>query len=175
VLKKQAKSADAIAIVSYDEKPGVQAIGVTTPDLPAVAGIHPTVERDHEYKRHGTVSLPAGIDLLTGKVRALVKDRHRSSRHGVWLSLTIRSFPQRLHGGVQCSLFRPASGGIAVWRNASNQALCANKPLSSQTLTTEKNLVEPGEPPLSRIDPGAADCLGGVLQLRAQHWLPPHA
>jgi hypothetical protein len=28
----------------------------------------------HEYKRHGTVSSPAGIDLLTGKVHALAKD-----------------------------------------------------------------------------------------------------
>src|SRR5580700_4997941 len=30
--------------------------------------------RDHEYKRHGTVSLLAGIDLVTGKVYALVKE-----------------------------------------------------------------------------------------------------
>ena len=78
LLKKRQKPADAVAIVSYDEKPGVQAIGVTAPDLPPVPGIHPTVARDHEYKRHGTVSLLAGIDLLTGKVHALVKDRHRS-------------------------------------------------------------------------------------------------
>jgi hypothetical protein len=34
--------------------------------------------RDHEYKRYGTVSLLAGIDLLTSKVHALVRDRHRS-------------------------------------------------------------------------------------------------
>ena len=37
-----------------------------------------TFARDHEYKRHGTVSLLAGIGLLTGKVHALAKDRHRS-------------------------------------------------------------------------------------------------
>ena len=35
----------------------------------------PTFARDHEYKRHGTVSLLAGIDLLTGQTHALVKDR----------------------------------------------------------------------------------------------------
>jgi hypothetical protein len=29
--------------------------------------------RDHEYKRHGTLTLMAGIDLLTGHVHALVK------------------------------------------------------------------------------------------------------
>ena len=63
---------------SRDEKPGIQAIATTAPDLPPEPGVHATFGRDHEYKRHGTVSLLAGIDLLTGKVHALVKDRHRS-------------------------------------------------------------------------------------------------
>ncbi len=66
---------DAVAIVSYDEKPGIQAIAATAPDLPPAPGRHATFARDYEYKRHGTVSLLAGID---GQVHALVKDRHRS-------------------------------------------------------------------------------------------------
>ena len=93
LLKKRKKPADAVAIVSYDEKPGVQAIGVTAPDLPPVPGIHPTVARDHEYKRHGTVSLLAGIDLLTGKVHALVKDRHRSREFIEFLKLLDVAYP----------------------------------------------------------------------------------
>ena len=93
LLKQRTKSADAVAIVSYDEKPGVQAIGVTAPDLPPVPGIHPTVARDHEYKRHGTVSLLAGIDLLTGKVHALVKDRHRSREFIEFLKLLDVTYP----------------------------------------------------------------------------------
>jgi hypothetical protein len=68
---------EAIAVVSDDEKPGIQAIGTTAPDLPAVPGAHPTIARDHEDKRHATVTLMAGIDLLTGQVHALVRDRHR--------------------------------------------------------------------------------------------------
>jgi hypothetical protein len=53
-----------IAILSYDEKPGIQAIGNTAPDLPPVPGAHPTTQRDHEYKRHGTVTRwPASICL----------------------------------------------------------------------------------------------------------------
>src|SRR5262245_31419594 len=81
VLKKAAKSKKPrklVAIVSYDEKPGIQATATTAPDLPPQPGVYPTFARDHEYKRHGTLSLLAGIDLLTGKVHALVKDRHRS-------------------------------------------------------------------------------------------------
>src|SRR3984885_15185076 len=67
-----------VAFVSYDEKPGIQAISNTAPDLPPVAGKHDCVARDHEYKRHGTLSLLAGIDLLTGQIHACVEDRHRS-------------------------------------------------------------------------------------------------
>lgn len=66
------------AIVSYDEKPGIQAIENTAPDLLPVPGKHPTIARDHEYKRHGVVSFLAGIDLLTGHVHGRVEDRHRS-------------------------------------------------------------------------------------------------
>jgi transposase len=83
LLKKAAaaaktKPSDSVAIISFDEKPGIQAIATTSPDLPPKPGVHPTFARDHEYKRHGTVTLMAGIDLLSGKVHALVKDRHRS-------------------------------------------------------------------------------------------------
>ena len=71
-------TAPNVAFISYDEKPGIQAISNTAPDLPPVAGKHVCVARDHEYKRHGTVSLLAGIDLLTGHVHACVENRHRS-------------------------------------------------------------------------------------------------
>ena len=49
--------------------------------------------RDHEYKRHGTVSLLAGIDLLTGQVHALVKDRHRSREFIELLRLLDAGYP----------------------------------------------------------------------------------
>ena len=67
-----------IYTVSVDEKPGIQAIGLTAPDLPPVPGKAPTVGRDYEYVRHGTVSILAGIDLHSGHVFARVEDRHRS-------------------------------------------------------------------------------------------------
>jgi transposase len=55
------KPSDTVAIISYDEKPGIQAIATTAPDLPPEPHVHATFARDHEYKRHGTVSLLAGI------------------------------------------------------------------------------------------------------------------
>ena len=92
LLKKRPPS-DAVAIVSYDEKPGVQAIENTAPDLPPEPGIHPSFGRDHEYKRHGTVTLLAGIDLLSGKIHALVKDRHRSREFIEFLKLLDAAYP----------------------------------------------------------------------------------
>lgn len=68
----------AIITVSIDEKPGVQAIENTAPDLPPVAQKHPAVGRDHEYKRHGTLSILASLDLHDGHVVARVEERHRS-------------------------------------------------------------------------------------------------
>lgn len=69
---------NAIYTVSIDEKPGVQAIGLTAPDLPPVPGKRPAIGRDYEYIRHGTVSILAGIDLHSGHIIANVEDRHRS-------------------------------------------------------------------------------------------------
>ena len=64
--------------VSVDEKPGVQALATTSPDLPPVPGKHPEVGRDYEYKRLGTASILAGLDLHDGHVTARVERRHRS-------------------------------------------------------------------------------------------------
>ncbi|OGX60638.1 MAG: integrase [Paenibacillus sp. RIFOXYA1_FULL_44_5] len=64
--------------LSYDEKPGIQAIENKAADLPPVPGQHKTISRDSEYVRHGTLSLLAGIDLVTGEVIGSVEDRHRS-------------------------------------------------------------------------------------------------
>jgi len=64
--------------VSVDEKPGVQALATTSPDLPPVPGVHPELGRDYEYKRLGTASILAGLDLHDGHVTARVERRHRS-------------------------------------------------------------------------------------------------
>lgn len=72
-------SGEKVVFMSYDEKPGIQAIENTAADLPPdpkQGYVH--WKRDAEYKRHGTMSLLAGIDLKSGKILAKVYDRHRS-------------------------------------------------------------------------------------------------
>jgi len=84
---------DLVAVLSYDEKPGIQAIENTAPDLPPVPGKHSAVGRDHEYIRLGTLSLLASIDLLSGEVLGLVRQRHRSVEFIEFLRLADAHYP----------------------------------------------------------------------------------
>ena len=79
--------------ISYDEKPGIQAIANTTPDR------MPTTEngyrqRDHEYVRLGTLSLLAGIDLLTGEAIPLISETHKSSDFIEFLQILDSKYPK---------------------------------------------------------------------------------
>ena len=85
--------AELIAYLSYDEKPGIQAIENLAPDLLPVPDEHPCIARDHQYRRHGTVTLLAGIDLSEGIVHALVEDRHRSREFIAFLKVLDDHYP----------------------------------------------------------------------------------
>ena len=97
MLQNQAGGASAVwptvITVSVDEKPGVQALANTAPDLPPVPGQHATVARDHEYKRLGTASILAALDLHTGRVTARVERRHRSREFIALLQDLDRAYP----------------------------------------------------------------------------------
>lgn len=67
-----------VITVSVDEKPGIQAIRAIASELSPEPGRHQSVGRDYEYKRLGTLSLLAGLDLHSGYVHGVVEERHRS-------------------------------------------------------------------------------------------------
>ena len=67
-----------IVNVSVDEKPGVQAISNVSDDILPNPKKNSRILRDYEYKRLGTVSILAALDLYDGHVIAQVHDRHRS-------------------------------------------------------------------------------------------------
>jgi len=92
----QPPEAGLVAYLSYDEKPGIQALENVAPDLPPVPGEHPCVSRDHEYVRHGTMSLLAGIDLLTGEVQGMMAERHRSREFIEFLQQIDAHYPQTM-------------------------------------------------------------------------------
>jgi len=68
----------SVITVSLDEKPGVQAIKNIAPDIMPEPGKQSRVMRDYEYKRLGTLSILAALDLHDGHVIAQVHDKHRS-------------------------------------------------------------------------------------------------
>ena len=82
-----------IHVLSYDEKPGIQAIATTSDDLMPNEK-HPTINRDYEYKRLGTLSLLAAIDLQTGEVIPLVRDKYSSTEYIEFLKLLDDKYPK---------------------------------------------------------------------------------
>ncbi len=82
-----------IHVLSYDEKPGIQAIATTSDDLMPDEK-HPTINRDYEYKRLGTLSLLAAIDLQTGEAIPLVRDKHSSTEYIEFLKLLDDKYPK---------------------------------------------------------------------------------
>ncbi len=81
------------AWVSYDEKPGIPALAGVAPDLAPKPGQHASPGRDYEYKRLGTLTLRAGLDLLTGHIHRAVVERHRSREFVEFLQQLDGAYP----------------------------------------------------------------------------------
>ena len=98
IIKNRVESGEEVfsAIISYDEKPGILALENTAPDLLPKPGEYPAIARDYEYIRHGTVSLLAGIDLLTGNIFHKVFDKHRSKEFIEFLKYLDEIYPSQL-------------------------------------------------------------------------------
>ena len=82
-----------VHVLSYDEKPGIQAIATTSEDLQPDVN-HKTINRDYEYKRLGTVTLIAGVDLKHGEAIPLVKDYHNSKDYREFLKKLNGTYPK---------------------------------------------------------------------------------
>lgn len=80
-------------VLSYDEKPGIQAIATTGEDLLPTEE-QGVIKRDYEYKRLGTVSLLAAIDLQTGEAIQLVRDKHSSAEYIEFLKKLDEKYPK---------------------------------------------------------------------------------
>ena len=83
---------EVVHVLSYDEKPGIQAIATTAEDL-LPDDSHSTISRDYEYKRLGTLSLLTGIDLQTGEAIPLVSETHTSKDYIEFLKILDAKYP----------------------------------------------------------------------------------
>jgi transposase len=83
---------DRALVLCVDEKSQIQALNRTQPGLPLTFGKPNT--RTHDYKRHGTTSLFAALDIATGKVIGRLKPRHRSAEFLQFLNAIEASVPK---------------------------------------------------------------------------------
>lgn len=91
-----AEDEEAVHTLSYDEKPGIQAIATTSEDKPPIPNTEKVsgILRDHEYKRLGTLSLLAAVDLLSGEAIPFVSDTHKSSDFVTFLKILEEKYPK---------------------------------------------------------------------------------
>ena len=81
-------------VLCMDEKSSVQALDRTQPSLPMVKGRAQTMT--HDYKRHGTTTLFAALDVLTGKVIGSCLPKHRHQEFLKFLRTIDREVPKGL-------------------------------------------------------------------------------
>ena len=81
-------------VLCMDEKSPIQALDRTQPGLPIKPGRAGTMT--HDYKRHGTTTLFAALDLLTGKVIGECLPRHRNGEFVKFLQRIDREVPKGL-------------------------------------------------------------------------------
>ena len=87
------KDEEIVHVLSYDEKPGIQAIATTSEDL-LPSQNNGTINRDYEYRRLGTLSLMAAIDLQTGEALPLVSESHTSADYISFLKMLDEKYPK---------------------------------------------------------------------------------
>ena len=85
---------DRALVLCVDEKSQIQALNRTQPGLPLTFGKPAT--GTHDYKRHGTTSLFAALDVATGKVIGQLKRRHRSAEFLQFLKAIDAALPSDL-------------------------------------------------------------------------------
>ena len=129
MLRQIPQPARPVAVLSYDEKPGIQAIATTAPDLPPKPGKHATVQRDHEYKRLGTLTLSAAVDLVSGFVHHAVTQRHRSREFIAFLERLDAHYPT---GMLICLLLDNHS----AHRSRETRRFLAGKPVRFELVFT---------------------------------------
>ena len=82
---------DQAVVLSIDEKSHIQALDRTQPGLPLKPGRCGTMT--HDYKRHGTTTLFAALNVLEGKVIGRCMQRHRHEEFIRFLNAVDREVP----------------------------------------------------------------------------------
>jgi transposase len=101
-------------VLCADEKSSVQALDRTQASLPMVKGRGETMT--HDYKRHGTTTLFAALDVLTGMVIGQCMPRHRHQEWLKFLKTIDREVPQDLAIHLICDNYATHKHqDVATW------------------------------------------------------------
>src|SRR5467141_3247907 len=128
---------DKALVLCVDEKSQIQALDRTQPGLPMKKGRCGTMT--HDYKRHGTTSLFAALNVLEGTV---IGECHQRHRHQEWLKF-LRRLDREFAGEQQLHLVMDNYGThkephVQTWLKKHPRLICHFVPTSSSWL----NLVE---------------------------------
>lgn len=85
---------DKTVVLCMDEKSQIQALDRTRPSLPMKKGRAGTMT--HDYKRNGTTTLFAALDVLSGKVIGQCLPKHRNTEFVKFLQTIDRQVPKGL-------------------------------------------------------------------------------
>ena len=91
---------DQAVVLCMDEKSQIQALDRTQPSLPMKKGRAGTMT--HDYKRHGTTTLFAALNVLTGTVIGRCLPRHRNTEFLKFLRIIDREVPRGLQIHMIC-------------------------------------------------------------------------
>ena len=80
-------------VLCVDEKSQIQALNRTAPILPLREGL--PEKATHDYKRNGTTTLFAALEVATGKVTDQCYDRHGKAEFGDFLKKVAKAYPRR--------------------------------------------------------------------------------
>jgi transposase len=116
---------DSAVVVSIDEKSQIQALDRTAPMLPLMPGL--AARRTHDYKRNGTTTLFAALEIATGRITAdACYPRHRhqeflrflkkvaAAHPGTDLHVVLDNYGTHKHPEVRRWLGRPENQRITL-------------------------------------------------------------
>ena len=125
-------------VLCVDEKSQIQALNRTQKTLPMQPGhAEPEANGTHDYVRHGTTTLFAALEIATGKVTGLCKNRHRHQEFLAFLKHVARAYPGRRAA--------PGDGQLRHPQARRGESLAGGEPTDPRPLHPDLRVVaEPG-------------------------------
>jgi transposase/DNA-binding CsgD family transcriptional regulator len=123
-------------VLCCDEKSQIQALNRTQKTLPMQPG-H-AEQRTHDYVRHGTTTLFAALEIATGRVTGVCKNRHRHQEFLAFLKHVARAYPDRQLHLVMDNYAAHKHPNVGAWLAANPRIQVHFTPTSGSWL----NLVE---------------------------------